>query len=220
MGSLFSKNCLVAEDEGFMRRVLVVALERLGARVIDCANGREALKALECPQRIDFALLDILMPEMHGLHVLKQIRSGATRQDFDMPVALLTATREEACVHYAGDLSCDGFILKPVTQSSLSQRVEQMLFKRMVLPYRPTHYGAIDVGPPDEPPRFYRPDASAKASGLRVNDFLIGMVFTAPLSSEGKVIVPPGTPVTVELLVLLKNLDRVKSLGVVDATIP
>jgi CheY-like chemotaxis protein len=233
MGSLFSKTCLVVEDEDFMRRVLAIALGRLGALVIDCASGQEALTALNKPNRIDMVLSDILMPDMHGLHVLKQIRAGATRQPFDIPVALLTATNDEACVRYASDLSCDGFIVKPIGQASLSQRIEQMLHKRMALPYRPQHYQEVDAPPPEEAPHEYfvrteaaramprpEPKITARETTPGVNDLLIGMVLAAPLGAGGRVIVPAGTPITCDLLVLLKNLDRVKSLGAVNAIVP
>ena len=186
MASLFSKTCLVVEDEDFMRRVLSIALERLGAQVIECASGDEALAALSKPQRVDMVLSDILMPKMHGLHVLKQIRSGATKQLYDMPVALLTATQDEACVRYASALSCDGFILKPIGQVSLSQRLDQMLQKRLALPYRPQHYQQVDAPPPDEAPQDYfvrteaarpRPAPVARAPAREavygVNDLLI-----------------------------------------------
>jgi DNA-binding response OmpR family regulator len=151
------------------------------------------------------------MPEMHGLHVLKQIRAGITRQDYEMPVALLTATQDEGCVRYAAALSCDGFILKPITQNTLSTRLEQILHKRMKLPYKPSHYGSVDVGPPDKPPTMKTPAV------LGVEDLMVGMVFTKPVIAQSKVIVPSGTEVTHELLELLRNLDRVRPLGAIDA---
>lgn len=229
MSTLFSKTVLVAEDETFMRRVLIVALERMGARVIDCADGKQALAALNDPQRIDLALLDVLMPEMHGLHVLKEIRSSGTYQDYAMPVALLTATQDEASVHYAAELSCDGFILKPIGQAGLAERLDRMMKRRMTMPYKPPHYRKIDVGPPDEPPRMpvlAKPEPDPEILPppppmvYGVSSLRIGMMFAAPLAAHGKVIVPEGTMVTRELLVLLLDLDRVKSLGPVEVSIP
>jgi CheY-like chemotaxis protein len=220
MVNLTFRSCLIAEDESFMRRVLLLGLQRLGARVFECANGREALAALNTTQRIDFALLDIVMPEMHGLYVLKQIRIGATRQAYDMPVALLTATREEGSVQSAASLSCNGFLLKPVSQSLLSQRIEQMLNQHTALPHRPPHYESVDVGTPGIPPNFNAPVPTVKPPPLGAKDLLPGMVLTAPLSADGKIIVPPGTPVTPELLVMLQHLDRVKSLGPIEVTGP
>jgi len=227
MSTLFSKTVLIAEDESFTRKVLTVALERLGAQVIARVDGAQALTALADPRRIDLALIDVLMPNVHGLHVLKDIRAGATAQDYAMPVALLTATQDEACVHYAAELSCDGFILKPITPAGLVDRLDRVMKRRLALPYQPPHYRKIDVGPPDEPPRM-RPETAPEPEAepqrapamLGVDSLRVGMVFAAPLTADGNVIVPEGTPVTQELLRLLLNLDRVKSLGPVDATIP
>ena len=46
------------------------------------------------------------------------------------------------------------------------------------------------------------------------------MMLATALVSEGRVIVPAGTPITCDLLILLKNLDRVKPLGAVNAIVP
>src|ERR1700756_1498404 len=119
MNILTMKTVLVAEDDDFMRRVLAAVLQRMGARVVECADREKALLELNQSIRIDLALLDVFMPRMHGVYVLQQIRAGLTDQDFEMPVMLVTATSDEAVVHYAGKLSCDGFLLKPVNYSGL-----------------------------------------------------------------------------------------------------
>ncbi len=59
-----------------MRQVLIAVLTRMGGQVIDCA-GKQALAILNDPFKIDSALLDVLMPEMHGLCAAKYLcRSG------------------------------------------------------------------------------------------------------------------------------------------------
>jgi CheY-like chemotaxis protein len=259
MVSLVGKVVLMAEDEAFTRRVLSTALQRLGAQIIDCADGKRALAALNEPRRIDVALLDILMPEMHGFFVLREIRGGRTRQDYAMPVALLTATQDEASVHYAAGLSCDGFILKPIGQQALSERLDRMLRRRMQLPYAPPHYAAIDVGPPDQPPRMPGehviiqapppvsgdpvittaplpgmagehviteaplpddPDDGGQAvltrQSVPVEELRVGMVLTAPIHARGRMLVPPMTPVTPELLTLPRELNRVEALPAIQ----
>jgi CheY-like chemotaxis protein len=205
MDILTSKTVLVAEDDDFMRRVLVTVLTRLGGRVIDRPNGKAALAVLNEPQTIDVALLDVLMPEMNGLYVLHAIRSGLTRQDFEMPVMLLTATHDEASVHYAAGLSCSGFLVKPISQGDVANRLTKIMTQRMMLPYKPPHYRKIDVGPPDKPPSM----PSARGKGLSVAELSVGMVFTEPVKGQGRVIVPKGTPVTAELLTLLRDLEKV-----------
>lgn len=205
MDILSFKTVLVAEDDDFMRRVLSTALTRLGGRVIETVNGKEALRVLNEPSKIDIALLDILMPEVHGLYVLHAIRAGATNQDFAIPVVLLTATHDEASVHYAAGLSCDGFLIKPINQTDIAERLSKIINKRMTLPYKPPHYRKIDVGPPDQPPSM----PSARRPGLAMADIRIGMVFSAPVIGKGRELVPSGTRVTPELLILLRDLEKV-----------
>jgi CheY-like chemotaxis protein len=205
MDILTFKTILVAEDDDFMRRVLVAVLTRLGGRVIESTNGKEALSVLNEPIRVDIALLDILMPEVHGLYVLHAIRAGLTNQDYGMPVMLLTATHDEASVHYAGELSCDGFLVKPINHDHIADRLQKIINKRMALPYKPIHYRKIDVGPPDMPPQM----RFALPPGLAMTDLRVGMVFSAPVKGMGRDIVPKGTAVTAELLTLLHDMEKV-----------
>jgi CheY-like chemotaxis protein len=191
-----------------MRRVLVTVLARLGGRVVEATNGKHAIARLNEPAKIDIALLDVLMPEAHGLFVLHAIRAGMTNQDFSMPVMLLTATRDEAVVHYAAGLSCDGFLLKPINQADLADRLAKIIARRMALPYQPPHYRKIDVGPPDQPPAL--PAVTKKE--LKISDLQVGMVFTAPVMSKGRIIVPKGTPVTAELLTLLRDVEKIATI--------
>lgn len=229
MISLINKVIMFAEDEAFTRRVLATTLARLGAEVIECTDGAHALSVLTQPRKIDIVLLDVLMPRMHGLHVLKEIRSGRTRQAFNTPVALLTATQEEHVVRYAAQLSCDGFIVKPVTQAGLVERLTAMLARRMNLPHVPSHYHAVDVGAPDAPPPRERqvsfeapPPAITESShailtytSVTIDDLRPGMVLAAPLFAKGAMLVPAETAVTQPLLELLRELDRVDSLGAI-----
>jgi CheY-like chemotaxis protein len=204
MDLLTAKTILVAEDDDFTRRVLATVLARMGARVIECVHGQQALTVLR-DRRVDMALLDVLMPHVNGLCVLQAIRSGGTLQDFATPVLLLTATREEAVVHFAAALSCNGFLLKPVNRADLTNRLGKIAAQQMAMPYVPQHYCKIDVGPPDQPPRM----PASRKKGLTVLDLNIGMVFSAPVTSMGRTIAPQGTMVNAELLVLLAELARV-----------
>ena len=203
MDILDYKTILVAEDDDFMRRVLAMVLTRMGAWVIECADGQQAVAALN-KQRIDIALLDVLMPKVNGLCVLHSIRAGMTMQDFAMPTMLLTATRDEASVYYARKLSCNGFLLKPVNEAELASRLSKIITQHMALPYKPFHYRKVDVGPPDKPPVM----PSVINQGLTVAELDVGMVFSAPVIGKGRIIAPSGTQLTVELLMLLRDLEK------------
>lgn len=77
---------LIAEDEKDLNRILTSRLTAEHYSVDSCHDGKEALEYLESAE-YDAAVLDIMMPEMDGLTVLKKIR----RNNINTPVLLLTA---------------------------------------------------------------------------------------------------------------------------------
>jgi two-component system, NtrC family, response regulator AtoC len=83
---LFDDNILVVDDDPDIREVLKDRLESLGYRVLTADSGKEGLDLLEkeCPQLI---LLDIEMPALSGIEVLKEIR----KRDLDLTVVMITA---------------------------------------------------------------------------------------------------------------------------------
>ena len=69
------KKVLVAEDESSIREFIVINLKRGGYDVTEAENGREALeKFLDSGCNFDVAILDIMMPEMDGLTLCKELR--------------------------------------------------------------------------------------------------------------------------------------------------
>ena len=77
---------LVVDDEQSVRSVLRRKLESMGHRVLDASDGREALRILE-GQRPDIAMVDILMPEMDGIEVIKEFRRNA----YHFPIIAMSA---------------------------------------------------------------------------------------------------------------------------------
>ena len=82
----FSENILVVDDDPDIREVLKDRLESLGYVVQAAADGREALEVLE-KQNPQLILLDIEMPAMSGLEVLKEVR----KRELDITVVMITA---------------------------------------------------------------------------------------------------------------------------------
>ena len=64
---------LIADDEAEIRDLLRLYLENSGYDVLEAADGLEALAILK-KEHVDLAVLDVMMPRMNGLHVLKKIR--------------------------------------------------------------------------------------------------------------------------------------------------
>ena len=80
---------LVVDDESDMRQLVGMYLDNFGYEWGEAENGKEALKKLET-NHYDFVVLDIMMPEMDGLSVCKEIRKTS-----DVPIIFLTAKGEE-----------------------------------------------------------------------------------------------------------------------------
>ena len=81
------KDVLIVDDEPDIRTVVQIALEKMGnLKVHTCGNGKEAIEYLEfgTPQLI---LMDMMMPEMDGLSILKTLQS----RDVKIPIVFLTA---------------------------------------------------------------------------------------------------------------------------------
>lgn len=101
------KKILVVDDEVDFVELMTLRLEANGYEVITANNGHDALDMTE-QDKPDAILLDIMMPEMDGLAVLKQIRS----QNTVLPVFIVTAFSNEERMKLAGKLSATGFIVK------------------------------------------------------------------------------------------------------------
>lgn len=77
---------LVVEDEKHLNRIISEAVEDEGYSVDSCYNGQEALEYLECAS-YDVIILDIMMPKMNGLELVRRLRAGGD----NTPVLFLTA---------------------------------------------------------------------------------------------------------------------------------
>lgn len=109
---------LVAEDDGPMREGIADTLAAEGYSVVTAADGREAVAryATEAP---DFVCLDIMMPNMNGYDVCREIR----RQDRRIPIIFLSAKSEEVDRVLGLELGADDFIMKPFGVRELVARV-------------------------------------------------------------------------------------------------
>ncbi len=104
---------LVADDEAIIRLGLRGMLAQMGHEVVLAADGREALNSARTT-RPDLALLDIRMPQMDGLAVVR-----ALNQQQPMPIILLTAYSEQDLITEATGLGVQNYLIKPVDERDL-----------------------------------------------------------------------------------------------------
>ena len=120
---------LLAEDERELSRALTAVLERSGYGVDAVFDGQDALDYLRTGI-YDGAILDIMMPKLDGLSVLRQLR----REGNPVPVLLLTA-KSEIDDRVAGlDSGADDYLTKPFAMKELLARIRAMTRRQVGAP--------------------------------------------------------------------------------------
>jgi DNA-binding response OmpR family regulator len=118
------RTVLVADDEPYIGRIIQLKLEDGPYRVSLAHDGREALELLRTDQPFDLVLLDIMMPHMSGLEVLRELRKLPHR--LDTPVIMLTAKGQEADRENAQRYGATDFLTKPFSPKKLLARIDQL----------------------------------------------------------------------------------------------
>ena len=113
---------LVVDDEARMRKLVKDFLSVKGYKVVEAADGEEAISLFMEQKDIKLILLDVMMPKMDGFETLKLIR-----QYSDLPVIMLTARSEERDELQGFNLGVDEYITKPFSPKILVARVEAIL---------------------------------------------------------------------------------------------
>lgn len=115
------KKVLLAEDDRFLRRACETALSRRGMTVVAAEDGEQAL-ALIRSERPDLVLLDLLMPKMTGIEVLRALRADESIRD--IPVLILSNSSRELEMHDAEALGVVGYFIK--ANFSLQELVDKI----------------------------------------------------------------------------------------------
>jgi DNA-binding response OmpR family regulator len=111
------KTVLVVEDEPTLRETLAEALESEGYRVVQAGDGRTGL-ALFRSEHPDLVLLDLMLPELSGLEVTRQVRAESA-----VPIVMLTARDAEVDKVVGLELGADDYVTKPFSLRELSARI-------------------------------------------------------------------------------------------------
>lgn len=118
------KRILVVEDERDMAELIALRLGREGYKVEHAYDGPEGLSKIRS-ERPDLVLLDIFLPRMSGIEVLREVRQDP-RVSLT-PIILVTAKGEETDVIVGLQLGADDYIAKPFNSSLLLARMEALL---------------------------------------------------------------------------------------------
>lgn len=117
---------LIVEDEEKIARFIELELIHEGYKVIKANNGRTGLEIAERGEA-DLVILDVMLPEINGLEVLRRIRRVS-----EVPIIMLTA-RDAVMDKVSGlDAGADDYITKPFAIEELLARIRTALKKRVV----------------------------------------------------------------------------------------
>jgi DNA-binding response OmpR family regulator len=114
---------LVVDDEPTIAEVVSRYLERAGYRTRVAGDGLEAIEAA-ATQRPDLVVLDLMLPGLDGLEVMRRLRDRNTDR---LPVILLTAKGEESDRVIGLRLGADDYVVKPFSPAELVARVDAVL---------------------------------------------------------------------------------------------
>jgi two-component system KDP operon response regulator KdpE len=114
---------LVIDDEVQIQRLLKLTLEKAGYRVLTAGTGEEGTLRVRT-DRPDLAILDLGLPDMDGIKVLREIR-----QVSELPVIILSVRSSEEDIIQALDAGADDYLTKPFRTGELLARVRASLRK-------------------------------------------------------------------------------------------
>lgn len=116
-------NLLLVDDAAYMRRLIGIMAKKGGHMVIgEAESGAQAIE-LYVRLKPDLVILDILIPDMNGLEVLKKIKAI----DTEARILMCTASEQSAHVQDALNNGAVGYVVKPFTQEDLNEKITAAL---------------------------------------------------------------------------------------------
>jgi DNA-binding response OmpR family regulator len=115
-------NVLIIEDDATIARFVELELKHAGYDVTRAVDGPSGLSVLDCTE-VDLVILDLMLPDMDGIEVAREIR----RRGRDLPILMLTARAETHDVVSGFDAGADDYMRKPFEIPELLSRVRALL---------------------------------------------------------------------------------------------
>src|SRR5262245_39958541 len=134
-----SARILLVDDEHSIQTLLSYPLRKDGYHVTSATDGREALRRFE-EARFDLVILDLMLPQMDGVEVCRQMRSRS-----QVPIIMLTAKGSETDKVAGLEVGADDYITKPFSMREFRSRVKAALRRSRMIP-KPTDEETLDRG--------------------------------------------------------------------------
>lgn len=121
-GFVIMTKLLVVDDDDHIRELVKIFLHNEGLEVVEAMDGVDALSKLDT-EKVDMVIMDIMMPNMDGWELCKEIRHNNN----DLPILMLTAKGETAQKVKGFNLGSDDYLVKPFEPAELIVRVKSIL---------------------------------------------------------------------------------------------
>ena len=113
-----ARRILIVEDEAVIRKAIRMACEKEGYEVVEAENGTEGLHLSES-SRPDLILLDLMLPDISGFDVCREVRKSGS----GVPIIILSAKSEEIDIVVGLEIGADDYITKPFRARELLARI-------------------------------------------------------------------------------------------------
>lgn len=120
------KTVLIIEDNLEIRENTAEILELAGYKTLMATNGKDGIK-IASEELPDIILCDIMMPELNGYEVIKQLKSDPLTSK--IPFIYITASVEKSEVEKAIELGADGYVRKPFDVTELKTAMDNVLMQ-------------------------------------------------------------------------------------------
>ncbi|UKS24745.1 response regulator transcription factor [Paenibacillus sp. HWE-109] len=131
---------LIADDDVYIRELMTLFLQNEGFEILEAKDGVEALAIME-ETRIDLVILDIMMPQLDGWELCREIR----RIDVNIPLLMVTVKGESGQKVKGFQLGTDDYLTKPFDPLELVMRVKALLKRYMIVSSQTAQLGGITL---------------------------------------------------------------------------
>ena len=121
-------NILIVEDDIHIQKLMSIRLQKEGFSTLTADNGEQAIEVL-MKHKVQLMLVDIMMPVMNGIDLLRYLKSNS----FSVPVIMTTVKESIEDKKSCFDLGADDYLIKPIDREELVLRIRAVLKRCNVL---------------------------------------------------------------------------------------
>ena len=130
---------LIVDDDPYIRELVKVLLKNEGFDILEASDGIEALVEIQ-KEKVNIAVIDIMMPNMDGWDLCKEIRKY-----YDIPILMLTAKGDITQKVKGFELGTDDYMVKPFEPLELVARVKALLKRYLITASETIEVGELSI---------------------------------------------------------------------------